>query len=158
MIDTCKILILCVDDEKNVLRSLERIFLDQDGYEVVTAISGVEALEIMERQGPFRIVISDYRMPVMNGLDFLRVVQGRWPDTVRIVLSGYADSAEIKSALNDGLVYKLLAKPWNGEELLATIAGAVEIRDLRNKDSLPGPITQHTFLEDGAPMRPGEES
>ncbi len=158
MIDTCKILILCVDDEKNVLRSLERIFLDQEGYEVVTAISGVEALNIMEHQGPFRIVISDYRMPVMNGLDFLRAVQGRWPDTIRIVLSGYADSAEIKASLNDGLVYKLLAKPWNAEELLATIDGAVEICNLRNKDSLPGPITEHPVPEDGVSTPSGEES
>lgn len=157
MIDGCKILILCVDDEMNVLRSLERIFLDQEDYEVVTAISGAEALNIMENQGPFRIVISDYRMPVMNGLDFLRAVQERWPDTVRIVLSGYADSADIKAALNDGLVYTLLTKPWNAEELLATIDRAVEICNLCNKDSLPGPTTEYPVPEDGVSTPSGEE-
>ncbi len=135
MNDVCKILILCVDDEKCVLRSLERLFIDQDNYEVVTALSASEALEILEHQGAFKVVISDYRMPVMNGLEFLKAVKERWPETVRLVLSGYADSAEIQDALNNGLIYKVVTKPWNIDELLATVASALEYYDLQRNNS-----------------------
>lgn len=118
--------ILCVDDERNVLRSLERIFLDDD-YEVVTAGSGAEGLEIMEQSGDsFQVVVSDYRMPVMNGVEFLKAVYERWPDTVRIVLSGYADAGAIVAAINEGHIYKFIPKPWNDEELRVTIQNCLE--------------------------------
>ena len=91
--------ILCVEDERNVLRSLERIFLD-DEYEIVTAGSGSEGLEILkESNDSFQVVVSDYRMPVMNGVEFLKQVFELWPDTVRIVLSGYADAGAMVAAI-----------------------------------------------------------
>lgn len=118
--------ILCVDDERNVLRSLERIFLDDD-YEVVTAGSGEEGLEVMAASGDsFQVVVSDYRMPVMNGVEFLKAVYERWPDTVRIVLSGYADASAIVAAINEGHIYKFIPKPWNDEELRITIQNCLE--------------------------------
>ncbi len=117
--------ILCVDDEKNVLRSLERIFLDDD-YEILTATSGEEGLRILEDHGPCQIVISDYRMPVMDGVEFLKAVYQRWPETVRIVLSGYADAGAIVAAINDGHIYKFIPKPWNDDELRVTIANGLE--------------------------------
>ncbi|RII28251.1 MAG: histidine kinase [Geobacter sp.] len=117
--------ILCVDDEKNVLRSLERIFLDDD-YEILTATSGDEGLLLLENEGPVQIVISDYRMPVMDGVEFLKAVYKRWPDTVRIVLSGYADAAAIVAAINDGHIYKFIPKPWNDDELRVTIINSLE--------------------------------
>lgn len=118
--------ILCVDDERNVLRSLERIFLDDD-YEIVTAGSGDEGLEIMSEAGDsFQVVVSDYRMPVMNGVEFLKAVYERWPDTVRIVLSGYADAGAIVAAINEGHIYKFIPKPWNDEELRVTIQNCLE--------------------------------
>jgi len=118
--------ILCVDDERNVLRSLERIFLD-DEYEIVTAGSGDEGLEIMSEAGDsFQVVVSDYRMPVMNGVEFLKAVYERWPDTVRIVLSGYADAGAIVAAINEGHIYKFIPKPWNDEELRVTIQNCLE--------------------------------
>ena len=86
--------ILCVDDERNVLKALERIFLDDD-YEIVLAGSGAEGLDILQKAEHFQVVISDYRMPVMNGVEFLKVVYERCPETVRIVLSGYADAGAI---------------------------------------------------------------
>jgi two-component system NtrC family sensor kinase len=117
--------VLCVDDEKNVLRALERLFLDDD-YELITATSGSEGLEILRSVSPVHLVISDYRMPGMNGVDFLKEVCHDWPTTVRIVLSGYADTAAIVSAINEGQIYKFIPKPWNDDELKVTVANAVE--------------------------------
>ncbi len=127
--------ILCVDDERNVLRALERVFLDDD-YEIVTAISGEEALAIMSESGDsFQVVVSDYRMPVMNGVEFLKQVFERWPDTVRIVLSGYADAAAIVSAINEGHIYKFIPKPWNDEELRVTIQNCLERYSLLRRNN-----------------------
>lgn len=120
-----QIRILLVDDEKNVLRSLERTFLDED-YEILTATCGADGLNILKSVSPVQIIISDYRMPEMNGVDFLREVRKKWPDTVRIVLSGYADTASIVSAINEGEIYKFIPKPWNDDELKVTIINALE--------------------------------
>lgn len=126
--------ILCVDDEVNVLRALERVFFDEN-YELLTAPSASEGLALLEDVSSVQIVISDYRMPVMNGVDFLKEVRSRWPDTVRIVLSGYADMAAIVSAINDGQVYKFIPKPWNDDELKVAIANAVERYFLHRKNA-----------------------
>ncbi|MDR3579561.1 MAG: response regulator [Oryzomonas sp.] len=148
--------ILCVDDERNVLRSLERIFIDDD-YEILTASSAEEGLRMLENNGPFQVVISDYRMPAMDGVEFLKEVYRRWPDTVRIVLSGYADTAAIVSAINEGRIYKFIPKPWNDHELRVTVANAVERyalqksnRELmvelsRANDELEQKVKQRTF-------------
>ncbi|HEX2768026.1 MAG TPA: response regulator [Geobacteraceae bacterium] len=120
-----QIKILCVDDERNVLRALERLFLDED-YEIITALSGQEGLELMGSVGPVQIVISDYRMPGMNGVDFLREVCRCWPETVRIVLSGYADTTAVVTAINEGEIYKFIPKPWNDDELKVTLGNALE--------------------------------
>lgn len=117
--------ILCVDDEHNVLRSLERIFIDDD-YEILTAGSGEEGLSLLAETPGVQVVISDYRMPGMNGIDFLKEVCNRWPDTVRIVLSGYADTAAVVSAINEGQIYKFIPKPWNDDELRVNIIKAIE--------------------------------
>jgi len=117
--------ILCVDDEKGVLRSIERVFLDEE-YEILKATSGKEGLKILEEVSPIQIVMSDYRMPEMNGVDFLHEVCKRWPDSVRIVLSGYADTVAVVDAVNEGQIYKFLAKPWNDDELKFTVANALE--------------------------------
>ena len=125
--------ILCVDDEQNVLRSLTRLFLD-DPYEILTAPSGAEGLLILNQCGTVPVVISDYRMPGMNGVEFLSEVRKRWPETVRIVLSGYADTGAIVSAINEGQIYRFVAKPWNEDELRVTVANALERYDLGRKN------------------------
>ncbi len=117
--------ILCVDDEKSVLKALERLFLDTD-YEIITAISGDEGLDLLRNSGQIQLVVSDFRMPKMNGIDFLKEVYKIWPDTVRIVLSGYADTAAIVEAINEGKIYKFIPKPWNDDELKITISKALE--------------------------------
>ena len=128
-----QIRILLVDDEVNVLRALERTFLDEE-YEVLTASSGSEGLSILQDVSPVQVVVSDYRMPQMNGVDFLREVRRRWPDTVRIVLSGYADTAVVISAINEGEIYKFIAKPWNDDELRIAIINALERYSLNKKN------------------------
>ena len=125
--------ILCIDDEQNVLWSFKRLFLD-DSYEVLTASSGAEGLLILAQSGTVPVVISDYRMPGMNGVEFLSEVRKRWPETVRIVLSGYADTGAIVSAINEGQIYRFVAKPWNDDELRVTVANALERYDLGRKN------------------------
>ena len=120
-----QIRILCVDDERNVLRALERIFLDDD-YEILTASSGEEGLQILDEADQVQVVISDYRMPGMNGVEFLKEVFQRHPETIRIVLSGYADTAAVVAAINEGKIYKFIPKPWNDDELRMTVVKALE--------------------------------
>jgi YesN/AraC family two-component response regulator len=117
--------ILCVDDERNVLRALERIFLEDD-YEILTATSGEEGLRLLNETADIQLVLSDYRMPGMNGVQFLRQVYECCPDTVRIVLSGYADTASVVEAINEGQIYKFIPKPWNDDELRITVSKAIE--------------------------------
>jgi two-component system NtrC family sensor kinase len=123
MSETIKI--LCVDDEKNVLRALKRVFLDCD-YEIITAESGSEGLEILNNTDTVQIVISDYRMPQMNGVDFLQEVYRNWPDTLRIVLSGFADMSIIMDAITEGHIYQFIQKPWDDDKLKATISKALD--------------------------------
>ncbi len=127
--------ILFVDDEPNILSTLRRLFLDED-YELLTADSGEEGLAVLQENRSVQVVVSDYRMPGMNGVDFLKKVHDGWPDTVRIVLSGYADTAAIVSAINEGKIYKFIPKPWNDDELKVTIANAVKVYCLQKENEI----------------------
>lgn len=131
---TDSIKILCVDDEQNVLNALKRLFLDED-YTILAANSGKEGLDIMQKE-ELQIIISDYRMPNMNGVEFLREAKKLQPDTVRIVLSGYADAGAIVSAINEGQIYKFIPKPWNDDELKVTIANAIERYNLYKQNKV----------------------
>lgn len=124
--------ILCVDDERNVLRALTRMFIDDD-YEILVAESAEEGLELLDREAEVQLVISDYRMPGQNGVDFLKEVCRRRPETVRIVLSGYADAGAIVSAINEGQIYKFVPKPWNDDDLRVTFDNALERYFLHKK-------------------------
>jgi|TARA_B100000446_G_scaffold59089_1_gene54944 EAL domain-containing protein (putative c-di-GMP-specific phosphodiesterase class I)/FixJ family two-component response regulator/GGDEF domain-containing protein len=114
--------ILLVDDELNVLKSLKRVLV-RSGYDVITASSGFEALEILAAN-QVEIIITDFRMPEMNGADLLRQVKINWPDCVNLVLSGYADFKSVVELLNQGLVFRFLEKPWVDSELLENISEA----------------------------------
>lgn len=129
--------ILFIDDEPNVLAALERAFLDEE-YQIYTAASGAEGLAAFVQEGPFQAVISDYRMPHMNGDEFLKEVYERWPETKRVVLSGYADVAAIVAAINKGHIYKFIPKPWNDDELRMTVRHCLDLYYLhkRNRDLL----------------------
>lgn len=126
-----QIKILCVDDERNVLKALRRLFMDEENYDIIVAESGAEGLETLAEEGDVRLVISDYRMPEMNGVEFLSKVYEQWPETIRIVLSGYADTASVVEAINLGQIYKFIPKPWNDEELKTAISAALQHQDLQ---------------------------
>lgn len=122
--------ILVVDDEPGVLSAVSRCLLDTP-YTVLTASSGFEGLEMLHQNGGVDLVISDFRMPGMNGVEFLQQVMKQWPDTRRVILSAYTDSEILLAALNEGRVHRFLTKPWKNELLLAEIDGLLrEIDEL----------------------------
>jgi len=120
--------LLLVDDEPGIVRALGRVFR-QENYEIVTAGSGQEGLERLA-EGPVHLVISDFMMPGMNGAQFLHEVKLRSPDTIRIMLTGHANTDAVMGAINDGAVYKFILKPWNDDDLRVTVALALEQFDL----------------------------
>lgn len=116
--------ILFVDDENSVLQSLKRLCLD-DNYSIMLANSGEEALELLKNTSSIGLIVSDQRMPGMAGSEFLEKAKELLPDTVRILLTGYADINAVADAINKGGAYRYITKPWNDEELLQTIGDAV---------------------------------
>ena len=111
--------LLLVDDEVNVLNSLTRL-LRPDGYHLLRAESGEAALELLASNS-VGVIVSDQRMPAMNGVELLRRAKQTHPDTVRIVLSGYTELKSVTDAINEGAVYKFLTKPWDDDLLRANI-------------------------------------
>ncbi len=122
---TGRIRILCVDDEKSILAAIKRSFWDDD-FEILNATSGPEGLEMLRRVTPIQVVISDFRMPEMNGVDFLKEVCKCWPETVRIVISGHADTGAIISAINDGQITKFIPKPWKNDDMKAAVSASIK--------------------------------
>lgn len=116
--------LLCVDDEPNILSSLRRLFRGK-GYKVLTAESGAEGLEVLAAEA-VDLVISDMRMPEMDGARFLAQVRERWPDTVRLLLTGYSDVQSIQDAINCGEIYRYITKPWDDTDILLVVRHALE--------------------------------
>jgi response regulator RpfG family c-di-GMP phosphodiesterase len=111
--------VLFVDDEPQVLEGIQRALRKQ--VELQTATSGAEGLRLLSEAGPFALVVSDMRMPSMNGAQFLAKVREQNPDTVRMILSGQADLQATIAAVNEGHIYRFLSKPCAPEQLLAAI-------------------------------------
>lgn len=124
--------VLIVDDEESIIAALRRL-LRPEGYELVTANCGSEALTLLEAD-PVPLVISDYCMPGMTGLELLREVRQRWPNTLRIILSGYSDVNTIIAAVNEGEIYKFISKPWDDEEIKLHVRRAMEQYELEEED------------------------
>ncbi|WP_369602017.1 HD domain-containing phosphohydrolase [Hahella sp. SMD15-11] len=123
--------VLLVDDEANILSSLRRL-LRRQRYDIFTAESGREGLEILEREH-IDLVVSDMRMPEMSGAEFLEEVSRKWPDTVRIILTGYADLEATVSAVNKAGIFRYLSKPWDEHDLISTIEQGLETLRLRRE-------------------------
>jgi response regulator RpfG family c-di-GMP phosphodiesterase len=127
--------ILCVDDEPNILSSLRRLFRPE-GYRIFVAESGSDALQLLEREA-VDLVISDMRMPVMDGAEFLARVRTGWPDTIRLLLTGFADMESTISAINKGEIYRYINKPWDDNDILLVVRRALERKALeRAKERL----------------------
>lgn len=115
--------ILLVDDEQNVLRALARL-LRRDGYRILTAGGCVEGLAALGAN-KVDLILSDQRMPDGKGTEFLGKVKETYPDTIRMILSGYADLSAVTEAVNGGAIYRFLTKPWDDDELRKTIRDAL---------------------------------
>lgn len=124
--------LLLVDDEPNILRALKRL-LRTDGYQIFSAESGPEGLEVLARHA-IGVIISDQRMPGMMGTEFLSIVKDRYPETIRIVLSGFSDLDSVADAINIGAIYKFISKPWGDNELRAGIKDAFNRYELRQEN------------------------
>ncbi|MCX8026283.1 MAG: response regulator [Thermodesulfovibrionales bacterium] len=124
--------ILFVDDEDNVLKALKRLFVDEN-VEVLTASSGKEGLEIL-KNNEVAVIVSDQRMPEMTGAEFLEKSIKISPDSIRIVLTGYADIETAMYAINKGGASRYITKPWSDTELLITVLNAVETYNLKKEN------------------------
>ncbi len=116
--------LLIVDDEEGVIKSLQRVFLEEN-YNILTAGTADEAIDIISRKN-IHLVISDYRMPGKSGAQLLKEIKQKWPETIRIMLTGNADINSIMGAVNEGAVYKFITKPWNDEDLRLTVSLALQ--------------------------------
>jgi putative nucleotidyltransferase with HDIG domain len=129
--------ILLVDDEENILNALARLFLDRDDVRVLRAGNGEEALGIVRRE-PVAVVVSDNLMPGIRGVELLSRVRAISPDTVRVLLTGYADLPTAIEAINRGEVFRFHVKPWVDEEIVNTVEEGVRryqvVRSLRQGD------------------------
>lgn len=120
--------LLLVDDEPNIVSALKRLFR-RDGHKLLTANSGDEGLKVLA-QHRVDIILSDQRMPGMTGVEFLRTAKALYPDTIRIVLSGYTELQSVTDAINEGAVYRFLTKPWDDDALRDQINQAIAHRQI----------------------------
>ena len=125
--------ILYVDDEVHNLTAFKAAF--RRVFNIFTAESAAEALQILKSE-TIHIVVSDQRMPVMTGVEFLQSIIPEYPDPIRILLTGYADISAVIDAINKGQVYLYITKPWEEEELKLNLEKAFEIFVLRRENKL----------------------
>lgn len=124
--------ILFVDDEENNLKSFKANF--RRDFKIHTALSGAEGLKIFEQNPDIHILLTDQRMPEMTGIEFLVEAQKINPEPIRILITGYTDINAVIDAINKGQVYRYLTKPWEYEDLKATIRNAFEVYSLRKEN------------------------
>lgn len=128
--------ILCVDDEPGIVRAIRRI-LKPEAVNVLTAASGAEGLEILRKQS-VSLILTDYRMPEMNGIEFLEQAALLCPDAFRMILTGYAEAHVLVDAVNRGQIYKILYKPFQEEDIKLTVRSGLEhhARNCENRELL----------------------
>ncbi|MEH2063380.1 MAG: response regulator [Nostoc sp.] len=120
--------ILVVDDEPDNLDLLYRTFYRE--YKVLRATSGPAALDLLAQEGEVAVIISDQRMPMMSGTEFLSLTATQYPDIIRIILTGYTDVEDLVEAINAGKVFKYVTKPWEAEELKAVVRQALDTHNV----------------------------
>ena len=126
--------ILLVDDEAPILRALQRLFR-REGYQILTAEGGEQALALLsDTADPVSLIISDQRMPGMNGARFLELSREVAPDAIRFLLTGYSDLDAVVASINRGEIQRYLTKPWNDQDLLLQVRQAIEQVELRREN------------------------
>ncbi|MBH8561239.1 response regulator [Nostoc sp. CENA67] len=120
--------ILVVDDEPDNLDLLYRTFYRD--YKVLRATSGPAALDLLAQEGEVSVIISDQRMPIMSGTEFLSLTATQYPDIIRIILTGYTDVEDLVEAINAGKVFKYVTKPWEAEDLKAVVRQALDTHNV----------------------------
>jgi two-component system response regulator HupR/HoxA len=128
--------ILFVDDDSIVLRSIARGLLDEP-YNIFLAESGEEALKILSQQ-EVHVLVTDIRMPEMDGTELLKIVTKEYPHIVKMVLSGYTDTTDLTKAIHQEGVFEFIPKPWNlqeGEEFRMIIRNAIDHYNLQNENA-----------------------
>jgi putative nucleotidyltransferase with HDIG domain len=123
--------VLFVDDEINILKALQRL-LRQDDMQVLCASDARQAFDLLEKH-PTQVIVTDQRMPEMSGVDLLSSVRERWPDVVRMMLTGYTEMGVAVEAINRGEIFRLITKPWNDDELRATLRQAFDHHALKRE-------------------------
>jgi DNA-binding NtrC family response regulator len=118
--------LLLVDDEPNILSALKRVF-QSDGYHIETFTEPAMALT-RGSEAEFDLVISDYRMPEVDGVSFLTLFRTLQPDCARLILSGFTDLDALLGAINDAWIFRFITKPWHDGELRSTAAQALAHR------------------------------
>lgn len=126
--------ILCVDDEPFVLAALSNTLRRR--FDISTATNGAAGLRVLAEQGPFAVVVTDFSMPGMNGAEFLGHAKAAAPDTVRVLLTGHANSNDVVAAVTDGRILRVLTKPCPPATLIRTLDECVEYRRLRLDDRI----------------------
>ncbi|WP_415898725.1 sigma-54-dependent transcriptional regulator [Neptuniibacter sp. QD48_11] len=134
-------LVLCVDDEVRSLETLERT-LDEE-FDVLTATDADQAFSLLE-QHTFHAILCDQRMPGKTGVEFLTEVRERWPQTARLILSGYTDSEDIIKGLNEAGILQYITKPWHPDNLLLILRGACRLYELQNENELLSMEMRHS--------------
>lgn len=123
-----EIKVLMVDDDPNILESHRRLL--RPHFSVDTSLGGGAALKKMEAEGPFAVVVSDIKMPQMSGIDLLGIIKKRYPETIRMVLTGYADLEMAISVVNKGDIFRFLTKPCDFEDLIKAIQAGIDQYEL----------------------------
>ncbi|MCG9884422.1 MAG: SpoIIE family protein phosphatase [Cyanobacteria bacterium] len=146
--DQPKLKLMVVDDEQDNLDLLYRTFRRE--FSVYRADSGFSALDLLDREGEMAIIISDQRMPGMNGTELLSKTVDRFPDTIRIILTGYTDVEDLVGAINSGKVFKYITKPWNPDKLKSTVAQASDTYRVlkRRTDELNRALRRESLFND----------
>ncbi|MHC4727466.1 MAG: response regulator [Planctomycetota bacterium] len=126
--------VLFVDDEETILRSLKIAFFNEQ-FNQLFARSGQEALEILQKE-QVHIIVTDIRMPGMDGIELLKIVRERYPNIVKIVFTGFMDTSALHTDFNEGEIFKIVPKPWNLEECLKeTILKAIDLYNLQSENN-----------------------
>jgi len=128
--------ILLLDDEENIVKALKRCLRSVSSWNIESFTSAREAIR-RAKTTTFDIFISDYRMPEMNGVDFLSTVKKLQPNSARIILSGYTDLEALVGAINKAEIFRFINKPWNDYELILTIEQSLKYKDM---------LTENLFL------------